>query len=436
MQRSGPFRLSRYRVWALAAWCLLFGLIDAGAALALTDQAQKIFETSNNRVYQIQVIDIHSREKSVIGSGFLISSDGLFATNYHVISDLVDKPEHYRIEYHRAGMKKGSLTVRAIDVAHDLALLQGEDPGTSPLALGGTHPAQGGHVFSMGNPLDVGMVIIEGTFNGLVGEAPYQHILLSAPLNPGMSGGPAFDTQGKVVGVNVAIEGNDLSYLVPVEYLVQLEKKFREGGELPNWAETIQNQVLEQYTHAITKALKQEWEIENFGSLRVPKNIMSPVIKCWGKSREEDPETSKFYFYGYKTCQSDKSIFLSSELHTGTIGYAFIWMESQSLSPLEFYKRYSQEFARGRFYDSAPEDEVTAFRCQNHFVKLAGRDWKGAYCVRRYKKYPRLHDVFVSFAILGDTPRKYIIQVGLTGLSEPLARRFLRKFLGDIEWAG
>lgn len=410
------------------------GALFIESARALTGTAQKVFQRNNQAVYQIRVIDIHSREKYVIGSGFRISKDGLFASNFHVISDVVDQPDQYRIEYYRKGRKVGNLTVEAIDVAHDLSILRGEPSRKKPVRLGSSKQKQGTGVYPMGNPLDVGMVVLEGTYNGLVGDAPYQHILLSAALNPGMSGGPAFDAAGKVVGVNVAIEGNDLSYLVPVEYLIKLKKSIKTEREPKNWPEVIQKQILKRYEHIIEKAVKSDWLFENLGTLKVPQSILPSVVKCWGRSRSEDPSQNAFLFYGDKRCQSDRNIYLSSDLSTGTIGYSFFWLESQSLSSLEFYKRFSAQYAQGNFYPYATRREVTKFSCHNSFVTLASHNWKAAYCVRRYIKYPKLHDVFVSFAILGDSPRKYIIQVGMAGLTEPLARRFLKKFIGSIQW--
>lgn len=415
---------------------LLFSIFHCEEALALTDKAQKIFERNNHAVFQIQVIDVKSHAKSVIGSGFKITKNGLFATNFHVISDVIDKPDQFRIEYHREGQKKGNLIVQAIDVANDLAILKGEESEHTPLPLGTSELGQGTSVFPMGNPLDVGMVIIEGTYNGLVGEPPYQQVLLSAPLNSGMSGGPAFDSNGNVVGVNVAIKGNDLSYLVPVEYLIKLRNNFIDQGKQENWTETIQDQILWYYSNLIEKLEYSEWDSDEIGSIKVPKDVLPQALKCWGKSQPENIEKNKFYFFAYKWCESDKNIYLSSEHSTGSIGYIFYWLESESLSPMGFYKKYSENFSRGTFYAELTEDVVTEFHCQNHFVKFGGRDWKAAYCVRRYKKYPKLNDLFLSFAVLGDSDRKHIIQISLSGLSEPLARRFVQKLLKGIQWNG
>ena len=413
---------------------LLLLLPLAGLAWGLTETAQKIYERHSASVYQIQIIDISSGEKSVIGSGFSFSQKGLFATNYHVISEVVDTPDRYRIEYHKGNEKKGELSIIGLDVAHDLAILKGEGDDSPFLVLGSSNRLMGDRVYPMGNPLDLGMTIIEGTFNGLVGLKPYQHILLSAPLNPGMSGGPAFSSSGKVIGVNVAIEGNDLSYLVPVEYLTKLARGINKKAESPKWEETIQSQVLERYDRIIGKTLKAKLSLEDFGSLKVPQNMLASAIKCWGDSGHEDLKDGQLYSFGRKRCRSEYGVYLSSKMSTGTIEYSFVWMESEVLSPLRFYKIYSNSYSKRNYYPYATEKEVTEFHCSNEFIKLAKHDWKAAYCVRQYKKYPKLHDVYLSLAALGELKRGHVIRVGLAGIDEKLARQFLNKFLGGIQW--
>lgn len=417
----------------LVCWTLIPSPFS-GNVWAITGKAEQIFEKNQHSVFQIQVIDTLSREKSTIGSGFIVSKEGLIATNYHVISDVLDDPENHHIEYHRAGKKEGQLIIMAIDIVHDLALLKTNERVKKPVTLSTAKLEKGAQVFPIGNPLDLGMVVLEGTYNGLLGDDPYQHILLSASLNPGMSGGPSFNTKGKVVGINVSIEGNDLSHLVPAAYLIQLIKNYRKNGPQKDWTRIIQNQIIKRYNHLITGALKNEWSVETFGHLKVPQKIFGSALKCWGKSRPENLEKENFYFYGYKWCQSDRNIYVSSDIYTGTIGYAFFWLESKSLNPLVLHQRLSEEFSKGHFYQHLSEDDVTDFKCNNHFVNFASQDWKAAYCVRRYKKYSNLNDIFLSFAMLGDTPEKFVIQVGLSGVNEPLTRKFLKKFLETIQW--
>ncbi len=415
-------------------WFFATFIGSANAAWGLTEKAQQIYERSSASVYQIQIIDLKSNEKSTIGSGFRFSKKGLFATNYHVISDVVATPERYRIEYVNANGERGDLILKALDVAHDLAVLQGEASDKAYLSFATASMSKGDHVFPMGNPLDLGMTITEGIYNGLVGEDLYQRILLSASLNGGMSGGPAFNSKGKVIGINVSIEGNDLSYLVPAEYLLKLAGEITGKEETQEWQAVIQDQILEKYNKVIHKILKAKWSVEDFGSLKIPQNIAAADIKCWGKTEPEDIPEKQFYSYSYKWCRSESNIYLSSDFSTGTIGYYFISLGSKSLNPLEFYKVYSAELSETDFLPYVGEKDVTEFRCQSDFVKIAGHDWKGSYCARQYKKYPKLHDVFLTFAALGEAKQGHIVRIGLAGLDEPLARRFLQKFLGGIQW--
>lgn len=401
---------------------------------ALTEKAQDIFERFSPSVYQIQVIDLGSGEKSAIGSGFVFSDDGLFATNYHVVETVLEKPERYRIEYRNDAGEHGTLKIKAINVTNDIAILKGDTAGLRSVSLSIQKLSKGDRIFPMGNPLDLGMTIIEGTYNGLVGQISYQRILLSASLNPGMSGGPAFDGNGKVIGVNVAIKGRGLGYLIPVEYLLNLAHETKGNETLEDWQEVVQSQILGKYRMVIEKLLKEKFSFEKFGSMNVPLGILPKILKCWGQSKAEDVEEGRFVSFVAKWCQSEDDIYLSSGFNTGNIGYSFTALESKSLTSPYFYKAYSEEFSEKRFFSKGIEKNVSEFDCQDGFVKFAGREWKAFHCVRQYKKFPLLYDSFLSFAVLGETHRGHIIQVGLAGVNEELSSSFVKKLLGGIQW--
>ncbi|MBK7170152.1 MAG: trypsin-like peptidase domain-containing protein, partial [Gammaproteobacteria bacterium] len=185
---------------ALAVFCIL---LWNTAALAGTGRAEDLFARSAAAVVQIRVIDrgrLDNKSKG-IGSGFQVGDDGVFATNFHVVSEFAHKPQRYHLEYLGRDGVAVPLKLLDIDVIHDLALLQAPAalPVTLPLAQ--VALAQGERVYSMGNPLDLAMTIIEGTYNGYVSAARYRKILFSASLNPGMSGGPALNDAGELVGV-------------------------------------------------------------------------------------------------------------------------------------------------------------------------------------------------------------------------------------------
>ena len=198
--------------------------------------ATSLFSELKQTVFQIRVIDIASGDKFTIGSGFQISEQGHIATNFHVVSPYVHDPDKYRLEFVRTTQSKHATSEEIIqpaqlltfDVIHDLALLTINNTDNSQhdfLALSDQPLNKGDRIYSMGNPHDLGMTIIEGNYNGLLQASRYQKILFSGSLNPGMSGGPAINTQGKVIGINVSTQGSEISYLVPVSYLQALIKE-------------------------------------------------------------------------------------------------------------------------------------------------------------------------------------------------------------------
>ena len=217
VRRDGRFLL------CLAAWVLL--ALCVGRAYAQPGLAGSLFAASRPAVAQVRVIDTASGDKAAIGSGFQISADGLVATNFHVVAEAAHEPTRYRLEY--LGEKGVAVTLRLldVDVVHDLALLRADTPLPGVLTQASGELAQGERIFSMGNPLDLAMTIIEGTYNGFVEGARYRKILFSGSLNPGMSGGPALNQHGEVVGINVARGGEQISFLVPVSYLESLRQK-------------------------------------------------------------------------------------------------------------------------------------------------------------------------------------------------------------------
>jgi len=232
---------------------LAVGLLAAGAAIAqqpaappasplpqlpLSSAAERVYDYSKPRIVQVRTLLQAAGRQSSLGSGFLVSADGLAITNYHVVSRFVLDPRTYRLEYLAPDGAKGGLKVLAIDVAHDLAVVQVERADLpffnfDPRALEAKLP-KGERIYAMGNPLDLGFTIIEGTYNGLVDKSYDERIHFSGAINPGMSGGPVTAADGRIVGVNVAkrLDGEQVGFLVPARYAAQLLARARTGPAL------------------------------------------------------------------------------------------------------------------------------------------------------------------------------------------------------------
>ncbi len=406
-------------------------VLVAAATPAEPDPAERVFAASEDRVFQIRVLDRASGNKASIGSGFHARSPGLVVTNFHVIAEAIFEPQRYRIEYVDNSEASGTLEVRSVDVVHDLAVLQAPDLATEPLPLRADAVAQGTRIFSMGNPRDLGMTITGGAYNGPMEGSLYDKLMFSGSLNPGMSGGPALDSAGHVVGVNVATGGDDLGFLVPAERLRKLLDEAAGGqGDTDGLDARIQSQLLANQSRYMEELLEGDWQTRTFGPVRLPGEI-APFIQCWGQTSDEE---STPYRLSRSQCATKDRIFLARGFDTGRIAYRYRLINSESLNPWRFYELYSQQYRRPQDFSGPDASDVTEFTCRDRFLRVAERPWKGAFCARRYKRFPDVFDSFLTLALLTDTGRGLVIQVALTGVSRDHAKRFADKFLEHVTW--
>ncbi len=147
----------------------------------------------------------HPRTGMAQGSGFFISADGYIVTNNHVVEHATDV---------QVTMQDGTTIpakVIGTDKKTDLALLKVKD-ADKPYAYvpwSDHSPRVGDWVIAVGNPFGLGGTVTAGIVSARgrdIGAGPYDDFLqIDAPVNRGNSGGPTFNTQGQVVGVNTAI---------------------------------------------------------------------------------------------------------------------------------------------------------------------------------------------------------------------------------------
>jgi serine protease Do len=138
------------------------------------------------------------------GSGFFISPDGYAVTNNHVVED-TDK-----VEVTTDAGKTYTAKVIGTDPRTDLALIKVEGGSGFPFAKLSEGKARiGDWVLAVGNPFGLGGTVTAGIVSASgrdIGNGPYDDFIqIDAPVNKGNSGGPAFNMQGEVVGVNTAI---------------------------------------------------------------------------------------------------------------------------------------------------------------------------------------------------------------------------------------
>lgn len=138
------------------------------------------------------------------GSGFVISDDGYVVTNNHVVNDA----DEVKLTFQNG--EEYDAKVIGTDSKTDIALLKIDSNKTFPfVSFSSTEAKVGDWVMAVGNPFGLGGTVTAGIVSARgrdIGSGPYDDYLqVDASINKGNSGGPAFNLQGEVVGVNTAI---------------------------------------------------------------------------------------------------------------------------------------------------------------------------------------------------------------------------------------
>src|SRR6185295_6538510 len=173
----------------------------------------------------IVLITMSGRESTDnrLGTGFVISADGLIATNFHVIGE--SRP----IAVQTSDGKKLAVTeVRAWDRNLDLAVLKVDGKDLPALELGdSTKLEQGAPMVALGNPYGLKNSVVGGVISEVREMEGRRMLQLAMPVEPGNSGGPVLDGQGKVVGIVTlkSLVQQNIAFAVEVNALKPLLEK-------------------------------------------------------------------------------------------------------------------------------------------------------------------------------------------------------------------
>lgn len=175
------------------------------------------------------------RRAQAQGSGFIISSDGYVVSNDHVVG----KASEITITMDNGDKHEAKLI--GTDSRTDLALLKIQSSKKFPFVKFATKKARvGDWVLAVGNPFGLGGTVTAGivsAHNRDIGSGPYDYLQIDAAVNRGNSGGPAFNLEGNVIGVNTAIfspsGGNvGIAFAVPAELAEQVVGQLRNSGKV------------------------------------------------------------------------------------------------------------------------------------------------------------------------------------------------------------
>jgi serine protease Do len=170
------------------------------------------------------------------GSGFFITADGYAVTNNHV----VDKAE--TVEVTADDGKTYTAKVIGTDPRTDIALIKVDGRSDFPYVhLADKAPRIGDWVLAVGNPFGLGGTVTAGIVSARgrdIGAGPYDDFIqIDAPVNKGNSGGPTFDVDGNVIGVNTAIfspSGGSvgIAFAIPAPTVKSVVAQLKDNGKV------------------------------------------------------------------------------------------------------------------------------------------------------------------------------------------------------------
>lgn len=178
----------------------------------------------------------HDEERQSLGSGFIISPDGYILTNAHVVKD-ADKINVGLFDHSQASAK-----VIGMDERTDVALLKIDGHDLPTVKIGDSDKVQVGEwVLAIGSPFGLNYTATHGIVSAVGRTLPddvyVPFIQTDVAVNPGNSGGPLFNTQGEVVGINSQIYSNTggymgLSFAVPINVAMKVGDELKAHGHV------------------------------------------------------------------------------------------------------------------------------------------------------------------------------------------------------------
>ena len=410
---------------------------------AVSSAAERLYAAARPKLLQIRTVVAAAGQQSSIGSGFLVSAGGLAITNYHVVSQFALEPTTYRLEYTAADTSRGELTLLAIDVPNDLAVVR-IDKRDAPFfqfdarAVAGGVP-KGEHLYSMGNPLDLGFTIVEGTYNGPVERSYNARIHFTGAVNPGMSGGPAVAADGRVVGINVSKQygGELVSFLVPARFAAALLK--RAQGNALHSRESIRAEIGRQVAAWQTGLYKsvgdQGFRSLGFGPYRAIEST-APWFTCWARTTAGQVPKPRATM-DTTSCYSDTRLFIASDLNTGFIQLTYSYFKSVDLNPFQFATFLSQH-AESPQVGGWAKKWYTQQRCHEEFIAASATGdhppLRAVWCARAYREFAGLYDISVSTMTQNSSSEALVAALSLQGVSYDNAVTLAKRFLEAVQW--
>lgn len=195
----------------------------------IPEQYRKFFEQQNPRSRR------EPRSSGGVGSGFIVSEDGYILTNAHVVNDATGIVVRLR------DRTELTATLIGLDELTDVALIKVDADNLPVVKIASADDvAVGEWVLAIGSPFGFDQTATQGIVSAVSRNLPSANyvpfIQTDAAVNPGNSGGPLFNTDGEVIGINSQIYSSTggyqgLSFAIPIDLAMNVAEQLKESGQ-------------------------------------------------------------------------------------------------------------------------------------------------------------------------------------------------------------
>jgi serine protease Do len=294
----------------------------------------------------------------------------------------------------------------------------------------------------MGNPLDLGFTIVEGTYNGFVEKSYNARVHFTGAINPGMSGGPAVTAAGKVAGINVAkrLDGELVSFLVPAGKAAALlaRAKTEPPLDLAHVRDEIDRQLLvwqADFYHALGE---QGFRGAALGPYQAPEST-APWFNCWARTNADQTPKPRAQLDS-TSCSSQSSLFIAEDIETGRTELSHAYVRSVDLNPFQFAAFVSQYYGGAGMIRSWSRKRLTQPECHEDFIErgegaTAGPVLRTVWCARAYRDFAGIYDVAITTVTQDRDKEALVSRLAMQGVSYENAITLAQRFVGELAWA-